>query len=126
MTQGCSHAHIIAACDPPNPNSNLFKPSLEVSTPMEQSSSKLPPVDTICSSCKRKRISEPDQLDASDAAVHNVKKRKPRLETNSLAYLEIVVAKDCKESEKDQPPRESGEDELRGFYIFKSFQSWFV
>ena len=81
--------------------------------------------ETICASCKRRQVYEPDQqLDSSDAAYN----KKPRLEATPLepideplVYPHIASAKEFKESHKDMSgnkgdkPHESAEDELRGF-----------
>lgn len=90
--------------------------------PVAESRFKLPPFEFICTSCKRKQLFEPDQL---DDAPH----KRPKLETksdddDSLARLEIAsIKKECVENDNEggdqrDEPRESAEDELRESAIF--------
>lgn len=77
---------------------------------------KLPPLDFICTSCKRRQLAESDQLDdhASDAAHKRLKREAiPDDDDPSACLGKMASSKECIENDKDQLLRESAEDELK-------------
>jgi len=84
----------------------------------EESCSRPPPIEFICTSCKRRQIAQPDELDdcASNLASKRLKLEAKPDDDDLLARFKIVAStKECVENEKDvqKDLRESAEDELQ-------------
>jgi hypothetical protein len=78
---------------------------------------KLPPIDFICTSCKRRQVAESDQLDDYASEVPHKKLKLEAIPDDDdpsacLGKMASTSTKECSENDKDQLLRESAEDEL--------------